>query len=85
MRGEEEAPSVCRHPSACHTGPCRRGARAWRPTKPPEGGGEGGGSFNQEEVKQPHRRYTQIPNIINYLVPPEAPGHLPLATLPCLS
>ena len=35
--GEEEARPVCRHPSACPTGPCRRGRRAWRPSKPPEG------------------------------------------------
>ena len=40
------------------------------------------GSLQQEEVKQPHRRYTQKPNL-NYLVTPEAPDHLPLATLPC--
>ena len=32
---------VCRHPSACPTGPCRRGGRAWRPSKHPEKGGEG--------------------------------------------
>ena len=42
------------------------------------------GSFHQEEVKQPHLRDTQRPNIMNYVVPPEAPDHLPLATLPCL-
>ena len=42
------------------------------------------GSFRQEEVKQPHCRDTQRPNIINYLGPPEAPDHLSLATLPCL-
>ena len=42
------------------------------------------GSFNQEEVKQPYRRDTQRPAIMNYLVPPEAPNHLPLVTLPCL-
>ena len=42
------------------------------------------GSFQQEEVKQPHCRDTQRPNIINYLEPPEAPDHLPLATHPCL-
>ena len=42
------------------------------------------GSFHQEEVKQPHCRDTQRPNIMNYLGPPEAPDHLPLATLPCL-
>ena len=36
------------------------------------------GSFQQEEVEQPHCRDTQIPNIMNYLVP----DHLPLATLP---
>ena len=42
------------------------------------------GSFHQEEIKQPHYRGTQTPNIMNYLVPPEAPDHLPLATLPCL-
>ena len=40
--------------------------------------------FHQEEVKQPHCRDTQRPNIINYLGPPEAPYHLPVATLPCL-
>ena len=42
------------------------------------------GFFHQEEVKQPHCRDTQRPNIMNYLRPPEAPDHLPLATLPCL-
>ena len=42
------------------------------------------GSFKQEEVKQPHRRDTQRPNIMNYLVTPEVPDHLPLATLSCL-
>ena len=36
------------------------------------------------EVKQPHWRDTQRPNIMNYVVPPESPDHLPLATLPCL-
>ena len=42
------------------------------------------GTFHQEEAEQPHRRNTQKPNIMNYLVPPEALYHLPLATLPCL-
>ena len=42
------------------------------------------GSFQQEEVKQPHWRDTQRPNIMKYVLPPEAPDHLPLATLPCL-
>ena len=42
------------------------------------------GSFQQEEVKQPHWRDTQRPNIMNYLLTPDAPDHLPLATLPCL-
>ena len=42
------------------------------------------GSFHQEEVKQPHCRDTQRPNHMNYLGPPEAPGHLPLATILCL-
>ena len=41
-------------------------------------------SFHQEEVRQPHCRDTQRPNIMNYLGPPEAPYHMPLATLPCL-
>ena len=39
--GEEKARPVCRHQSACPTGPCRRGGWAWRPSKPPEGRGEG--------------------------------------------
>ena len=34
--------------SACPTGPCRRGGRAWRPSKPPEIGGEGGGWGGEE-------------------------------------
>ena len=34
-------------------------------------------SFHKEEVKQPNCRNTQIPNIMNYVVPPEAPNHLP--------
>ena len=42
------------------------------------------GSFHQEEVKQPHFRETQRPNIMNNLVSPEAPDYLPLANLPCL-
>ena len=42
------------------------------------------GSLHQEEVKQPHCRDTQRPNIMNYLVIPKAPEHLPLAILPCL-
>ena len=42
------------------------------------------GSFPQEEVKQPHCRDIQRTNIMNYLGPPEAPDHQPLATLPCL-
>ena len=38
--------------------------------------------FSQkEEVKQPHCRDTQRPNIMNYLVTPEALDHLPLTTL----
>ena len=41
------------------------------------------GSLQQEEVKQPHCRYTQRPNIKN-LVTLQAPNHLPLAPLPCL-
>ena len=41
------------------------------------------GSFQPEEVKQPHWRDTQRPNIKNFVVPPEAPDHLPIATLPC--
>ena len=35
------------------------------------------GSFHQEEVKQPHCRDTQKPNIINYLGSPEASDNLP--------
>ena len=42
------------------------------------------GSLRQEEDEQPNFRDTQMPNIMNYLGPPEAPDHLPLATLPCL-
>ena len=42
------------------------------------------GFFHQEEVKKQHRRDTQRPNIMKYLLSPEAPDHLPLATLPCL-
>ena len=42
------------------------------------------GTFYQEEVKQPHCRDPQRPNIMNDLGPPDAPDHLPLATLPCL-
>ena len=42
------------------------------------------GSFYQEEVKQPHCRDTQRPNIMNELGLPEKPDHMPLATLPCL-
>ena len=42
------------------------------------------GSFLQEEVKQPLCRNAQKPNIMSYQGPPEAPVHLPLATLPCL-
>ena len=41
-------------------------------------------SFHQEEVAQPHCRDTQRPTIMNYIGPPEAPDHLPLATLPWL-
>ena len=41
------------------------------------------GSFQQEEVKQPHWRDTKRPNIMNYVLPPEAPYYLPLAILPC--
>ena len=40
--------------------------------------------FHQEEVKHPHYRDKQRPNIMNDLGPPEAPGHLPLANPPCL-
>ena len=32
--------------------------------------------FHQKEVKQPHCRDKQRPNIMNYLGPPEAPDHL---------
>ena len=32
--------------------------------------------FHQKEVKQPHCRDTQRPNIMNYQGPPEAPDHL---------
>ena len=42
------------------------------------------GSFHQEEVIQPHCRDTLRPNIMNYIGPPEAPDHLPLANLLCL-
>ena len=42
------------------------------------------GYFHQKEVKQPHCRDTQRPNIMNYVVPPEVPDRLPLTTLPCL-
>ena len=41
-------------------------------------------SFQQEEVEQLHCRDTQRPNIMKYLVTPEAPDHMALATLPCL-
>ena len=40
--------------------------------------------FHQEEVKQPHFRHTQRPNIMNCLGPPEAPDYLPLANPPYL-
>ena len=40
------------------------------------------GSFQQDKVKQLLCSDTQRPNIMNYLVTPEAPDHLPLATLP---
>ena len=40
------------------------------------------GYFQQEEDKPPHRRDTQKPNIMNYMAPPEATEHMPLATLP---
>ena len=40
---------VCRHPSACPTGPWRRGGRAWRSPKSPGGGGEG--VVKEEEKK----------------------------------
>ena len=40
--------------------------------------------FQEEEVKGHHCRDTQRPNIMNYLLTPETPDHLPLATLPCL-
>ena len=42
------------------------------------------GSFHKKEVKQPHCRDTQRQrqNIMSYLGPPEALGHLPLTTLP---
>ena len=139
--GEEEARPVCRHPSACPTGPCRRGEMAWRPSKTTlkeeekekdeekkeddddkeqmEGKRrdeedkqdslvvEEGmivkfplvpfatcllplqlllqDSFHQEEVKQTHLRYTQRPKIMNYVVHPEAPDHLPLTTLTSLT
>ena len=39
------------------------------------------GFSQQEEVKQPHWKK---PNIMKYVVPPEAPDHLPNATQPCL-
>ena len=42
------------------------------------------GSFHQVEVKQPHCKDTLTPNMMNYLGPPEAPDHRPLATLLCL-
>ena len=42
------------------------------------------GSSYQEEVKQPHCIDTQRPNLMNDLGLPEAPYHVPLATLPCL-
>ena len=34
------------------------------------------GSFQQEEVKQPQWRDTQRPNIMNYVVPSEAPDQI---------
>ena len=40
--------------------------------------------FQQEEVKKQHRRDTQRPNIMNYLLTPKAPDHPPHTTLPCL-
>ena len=42
------------------------------------------GSFKQDKVQQPHHKDTQRPNIMNYLVTPKAPDHLPLAPLSCL-
>ena len=36
------------------------------------------GSFHPEEVKKSHLRDTQRPTIMNYVVPSEAPDHLPL-------
>ena len=41
--------------------------------------------FQQEEIKKQHRRYTQRPSIMNYLLTPKTLDHLPPATLPCLS
>ena len=39
------------------------------------------GSFNKKVVKRPLCSDTLRPNILNYLVPPEAPDHLSLPTL----
>ena len=39
------------------------------------------GNSHQEEGKQPHCRDTQRHTVMNYLGPPEAPDHMPLATL----
>ena len=40
--------------------------------------------LQQEEVKKQHGKDTQRPNIMNYILTPEAPDHLPLATQCCL-
>ena len=38
----------------------------------------------EEEMEGKRRDEEDMPNIMKYLVPPQAPDHLPLANLPCL-
>ena len=40
--------------------------------------------FNKKKLKNQIEKYTKT-QILNYLAPPEAPDHLPLATLSCLT
>ncbi len=40
--------------------------------------------YEEKEMEGKRRIAEDMPNIMKYLVPPQAPVHLPLANLPCL-
>ena len=70
---------MCRHPIAFHTGPCRRGGRYWRHSKPPEK------KEGDEEEEIQGKRRDEEENQDSLVVEVGMMVPLPLVSFPCSS